>query len=203
MDKSDWHNSDPPNAVDPADSANSSLREKIIEHLFVGELPRTLWQRGARRVELLRAEVDAGGYDLVVECNGIIRHIQLKSSYRGAKTSRVNINVGLQQKARGCVIWIMFDPRTMEIGPFLWLGKNAPTTRGCIAVEATRHNDKPNRTPRQRQISQAPKISTVDTIGARSAPWTRARLATVEDRNHGHGGITYGAHDLKARRDQS
>jgi hypothetical protein len=82
------------------------------------------------------------------------------------------------------------------------LGKNAPTTRGCIAVEATRHNDKPNRTPRQRQISQAPKILTVDTLGARSAPWTRARPATVPDRNHGHGAITYGAHDLKAWRDQ-
>ena len=122
MDMSDWHDSDPPGDIDPAYSAHSSLREKIIEHLFVGELLRTLWRKGARRVELLRAEVDAGGYDLVLECNGIIRHIQLKSSYRGAKTSRVNINVGLQQKARGCVIWIMFDPHAMEIGPFLWLG---------------------------------------------------------------------------------
>jgi hypothetical protein len=93
MDKSDWHNSDPPGNIDPAYFANSSLREKIIEHLFVGELLRTLWQRGARRVELLRAEVDAGGYDLVLECNGIIRHIQLKSSYRGTKSERPNIRV--------------------------------------------------------------------------------------------------------------
>jgi hypothetical protein len=116
MDRADWHSSDPRGAFDSAYSSNSSLREKIIEHLFVGELLRTLWRKGARRVELLRAEVDAGRYDLVLECNGIIRHIQLKSSYRGAKTSRVNINVCLQQKARGCMIWIMFDPHTPSFG---------------------------------------------------------------------------------------
>ncbi len=111
----------------------------MIEHLFVGELLRTLWRRGAPRVELLRAEVDAGGYDLVLECNGIVRHIQLKSSYRGAKTSRVNINVGLQQKARGCVIWIMFDRRTMEIGPFLWLGNPPDQPTPSLGDRVARH----------------------------------------------------------------
>ena len=103
----------------PASSGDSSLREKLLEHLFVGELMRTLWRRGSRRVELLRAEVDAGGYDVVLECNGVLRHVQLKSSYRGAKTNRVNINIGLQQKACGCVVWMMFDPQTMELGPYV------------------------------------------------------------------------------------
>lgn len=101
---------------------NSSLREKILEHQFVGELLRVLWCKGMREVELLKAEVDAGGYDLVLECNGVTRHVQLKSSYRGAKTSRVNIHVGLQRRDSGCVVWIMFDPTSMQIGPFLWLG---------------------------------------------------------------------------------
>jgi len=139
MDMSDWQNSDSPGPSDPAYSANSSLREKIIEHLFVGELLRALWRKGARRVELLRAEVDAGGYDLVLEYNGITRHIQLKSSYRGAKTSRVNINVGLQQKARGCVIWIMFDPRSIEIGPFLWLGNPPGEPTPSFGDRVARH----------------------------------------------------------------
>jgi len=139
MDTSDWRNGGSPGDVDPAFSASSSLREKIIEHLFVGELLRTLWRNGARQVELLRAEVDASGYDLVLECNGITRHIQLKSSYRGAKTSRVNINIGLQQKARGCAIWIMFDPRTMEIGPFLWLGNSPDQPTPSFGDRVARH----------------------------------------------------------------
>jgi hypothetical protein len=108
--------------LDTALFTNSSLREKILEHQFVGELLRVLWCRGMQQVELLKAEVDAGGYDLVLECNGVMRHVQLKSSYRGAKTSRVNINVGLQRRDSGCVIWIMFDPVSLHIGPFLWLG---------------------------------------------------------------------------------
>jgi hypothetical protein len=106
---------------DKALFTNSSLREKILEHQFVGELLRVLWCKGMQQVELLKAEVDAGGYDLVLECNGVTRHVQLKSSYRGAKTSRVNINVGLQRRESGCVIWIMFDPVSMRIGPYLWL----------------------------------------------------------------------------------
>ena len=28
---------------------------------------------------------DRGGYDVVMEANGIIRHVQLKSSFRGSK----------------------------------------------------------------------------------------------------------------------
>lgn len=104
-------------------SRHSSLRESIIDHLFVGELLRCLWRQGARTVELLRAEVDAGGYDLLIECNGIARHIQLKSSYQGAKTDRVNVNMALAGKPGGCVIWIKFDQTTMKLGPYLWLGE--------------------------------------------------------------------------------
>ena len=50
---------------------HSSLREKVLEHLFVGDLLRCLWRLGRRDIELLRAEVDYAGYDLVLECNGL------------------------------------------------------------------------------------------------------------------------------------
>lgn len=105
-----------------AHSTESSLREKLIEHVFVGELLRCLWLRGVRQVEVLRSEVDRGGYDIVLECNGICRHIQLKASHRDAKTSRVDVNLNLASKSSGCVIWIWFDPATLSLGPFLWFG---------------------------------------------------------------------------------
>ena len=54
----------------------SGLREKVLEHLFVGDLLRCLWRKGARDIEVLRAEVDRAGYDLVLECNGVLRHVQ-------------------------------------------------------------------------------------------------------------------------------
>jgi len=50
-----------------------ALGKACMEHLFIGELLRHLWLQGIRDVEVLRAEVDCGGFDLVVECGGILR----------------------------------------------------------------------------------------------------------------------------------
>lgn len=103
-------------------SERSTNREKILEHLFVGDLLRCLWRSGVRDVEVLRAEVDSGGFDLVIECDGILRHIQLKTSHRDAKTAKVEVNIALAKRSSGCVIWLLFDEVTLELGPFLWFG---------------------------------------------------------------------------------
>jgi hypothetical protein len=115
----------------PADAAvqaasmhatDSGRREKIIEHLFVGDLLRCLWRKGIRDVDVLRAEVDRNGYDLVLEANGVVRHIQLKASHRLAKTAKLDIQVNLARKPSACVIWIRFDADTLNLGPYLWFG---------------------------------------------------------------------------------
>jgi len=108
--------------TDTDHSHESTLREKVIEHLFVGDLLRSLWRQGSRDIEVLRAEVDRAGYDIVLESNGVLRHVQFKASYRGAKTARVGIHTDLARKPGGCVIWIWFDPDSMDLGPFLWFG---------------------------------------------------------------------------------
>lgn len=58
----------------------------------------------------------------MLDCNGIVRHVQFKSSHRESKTREVDINVALASKPSGCVIWIMFDQSTMDLGPYLWFG---------------------------------------------------------------------------------
>ena len=108
--------------TDTAHFLESGLREKIIEYLFIGDLLRCLWRQGSRDIEVLRADVDKAGYDIVLNSNGVLRHVQFKSSYQDAKTSRVSININLAQKPSGCVIWIWFNPDTMELGPFRWFG---------------------------------------------------------------------------------
>ena len=90
---------------------HSVAREKVLEHLFVGELLQSLWRNGVYDTEVLRAEVDAGGYDLVLESRGVLRHVQLKSSHRDANRRQVTINSALTRKPSGCVVWIEFDPR--------------------------------------------------------------------------------------------
>jgi hypothetical protein len=101
---------------------NSSYREILIEHLFVGEIMRLLWLRGITQFEVLKPQVDDSGYDLVIEANGVVRHIQLKSSFVSAATGQVKASLKLALKPSACVIWVQFDPETFKLGPFLWFG---------------------------------------------------------------------------------
>lgn len=130
-------------AINDAHTAQSSTREKVIEHVFLSDLLRCLWCQGARDIEVLRAEVDKGGYDVVLEANGFLRHIQLKSSHRLAKTADVGINIALARKPSGCVIWIRFDPETLALGPFLWFGGEPGAPLPLLGNQVGKHT-KPN-----------------------------------------------------------
>jgi hypothetical protein len=136
--------SDVPKApVDPSLYAESSLREKIIEHAFIADLLRVLWVRGRRDIEVLRTEVDRDGYDIVLHCNGIQRHVQLKSSYREATTARVDARTALEGKPSGCILWILFDQRTLELGPYLWFGGKPGERLPALGDKVARHS-RPN-----------------------------------------------------------
>lgn len=125
-------------------SDHSSYREKLLEHLFIGEVLRHLWCQGVTTAEFLRPEVDSGGYDLVIACNRVMRHIQLKSSHRGAKTSRQNVNIRLGEKPSGCVVWVVFDEKSLGLGPFLWFGSRPgdplPDIRSYPVAKHTKGN---------------------------------------------------------------
>ena len=103
-------------------SLNSSFREKLIEHLFVGELLKLSWLNKDYSIEVSKPEVDNSGYDLIIESQGILRHIQLKAAFIGAKTSRQNIHLSLSKKPSGCVIWVYFNQDDLILGPFLFFG---------------------------------------------------------------------------------
>lgn len=100
----------------------SSYREVLLEHLLSGEVMKHLWLRGNIRIETLKPQVDDAGYDLVLEANGIVRHVQLKSSHSGSSTSDVRVSLHLAKKPSGCVVWLWFDPKTLELGPYLFFG---------------------------------------------------------------------------------
>ena len=104
-----------------SDPKFSADRENLIEHLFIGEVLRCLWLEGISTAEALRAEVDSGGYDLVIDCRGVIRHIQLKSSHVSAKTARQSINIRLADKPSGCVVWVIFNDQ-LRLSRFRWYG---------------------------------------------------------------------------------
>jgi hypothetical protein len=109
-------------------SLHSTLRERIVEHVFVGDVLRTLWRRGITDVEVLRPEFDVHGYDVVLSRGPIVRHVQLKAQVNGsvegrkARLREVHAGRALALKPSGCVIKIGIHRDTLELGPFWWFG---------------------------------------------------------------------------------
>ncbi|WP_257540750.1 hypothetical protein [Sphingobium sp. CFD-1] len=122
---------------------HSVLRERIVEHVFVGEVLRRLWQRGITDVEVLRSEFDAGGYDLVMSRGKVTRHIQFKSVMVDGKAARTSVSLKLLQKPSGCVIWIVVTP-ALDMDSFLWFGglpgHPLPDISDFAAVKHTKGN---------------------------------------------------------------
>ena len=116
---------DPAGAESPAPwnlrTDGSGLVEQVLEYGFLAALSAELLRRDLR-FEVLRADIDLYGHDLVVEVDGILRHIQLKGMVRGGASREVNVNTMLAEKPSGCVIWMTYDPATFAIEGWRWLG---------------------------------------------------------------------------------
>jgi len=133
---------------------HSSLREQILEHLFVGKALQTMWQLGYRDMEVLRGEIDSSGFDVVMASGRIIRHIQLKSSHLEGRTIDQKVNLALATKPSGCIVWMRICAQTLEPASYLWFGGNPgeplPDINGFPAARHTKGNaeglkkDRPN-----------------------------------------------------------
>lgn len=99
---------------------HSTLRERIAEHVFVGDALRTLWRLGIHDVEVLRSEFDAHGYDLVMARGHVVRHIQFKTG-TARRPGKVSLARVLAEKPSGCAIWMRLD-QGLNIGPYFWFG---------------------------------------------------------------------------------
>jgi len=125
-------------SFDPWSPHASVLREKVFEHLFLGDLTRALLKVG-RRCEVLRAEYDGAGYDLVLEADGILRHIQLKAVRADGKRAHVDINIELASKPSGCVVWMLIDPATFTTTRYRWFGGSPGGPLPPLGDRAVRH----------------------------------------------------------------
>jgi len=85
----------------------SNFYEQLVEHVFISELLQEAWFRYSKIIEVSRSEVDASGYDLLLECNNVIRHVEMKTSIAGARRNSQKINAALSDKPSGCVVWII------------------------------------------------------------------------------------------------
>jgi len=138
----------------PADKAikhtrYSHLRERIVEHVFVGRILQTLWSRDIFDVEVLRSEFDAHGYDIVLSRGPVVRHIQLKTS-TAKRPPNVSVPLALADKPSGCVVWINV-PESLEAErySYFWFGgkpgKRLPRIQDCDVPRRATHNKKGER----------------------------------------------------------
>jgi hypothetical protein len=125
-------------------SYQSVFREKLLEHLLLGELLKISWKTGKADMEISFPAIDRGGHDVLIEANGVSRHIQLKASALTGKTVVQKVHHGLSQKPSGCVVWVLFDPDTLAIGPFLFFGgtpgSSLPSLDGLRVGKHTKGN---------------------------------------------------------------
>ncbi|WP_256941074.1 MULTISPECIES: hypothetical protein [Burkholderia] len=124
-------------------AAYSVLRERIVEHVFVGEAMRRLWQLGVVNVEILRAEFDASGYDLVMCCDSVMRHVQFKVSLVNGTRTQVAINQQLARAPSGCVVWLGVT-EDLEIREYRWFGAEAGRPLPDITNHATARHTRAN-----------------------------------------------------------
>jgi len=105
--------------------ANSSALEHVLEHIFLSELLQEAWFLRGRVVDVLHTSVDAFGYDVALEMNGIVRHVQLKGRRKTGKTSSYKISQLLGERKSGCVVVMLWErnPETDRIDmAYRWFG---------------------------------------------------------------------------------
>jgi hypothetical protein len=105
------------------DFLQSVYRERLLEHLLIGELLKHSWLHHGAELEVATPSVDRTGHDVVLEANGVVRHVQLKASSLKASTRSQGIHLHLARKPSGCVVWIKFDPTDIRLDHFLFFGE--------------------------------------------------------------------------------
>ncbi len=100
---------------------SSSLVEKVLEYRFLGGVTAELLKRGMS-FDVLRSDVDCHGHDLVIEADGVVRHVQLKGMIAAGRRANVTVKTQLAAKPSGCVVWMLYDPRSYEPVSYRWFG---------------------------------------------------------------------------------
>lgn len=123
--------------------ANSSALEHVLEHIFLSEILQEAWFRRGKVVDVLHTSVDAFGYDVALEMNGIVRHVQLKGRRKAGATSSYKISQLLGERGSGCVVVMLWErnPETDRIDlAYRWFGGPPGTKLPNLGDKIAKHS---------------------------------------------------------------
>jgi len=109
----------------------SPMIEKILEYRFLAELTSELYKHDTP-FDVMRGDVDHHGYDLAIEANGRLRHIQLKGKKAGARARGWHCNDNLWQRGSGCIVLLEHAKFCSEISGIRFFG-GRPGEKLCKA----------------------------------------------------------------------
>lgn len=96
-------------AAQVSNTHNSVAFELMLENLFLSELLQEMWFARGQVVDVLHSPVDAYGYDLVLQCGGVTRHVQLKTKRLTGKTANHKLSTLLYNQPAACVVVLEWD----------------------------------------------------------------------------------------------
>jgi hypothetical protein len=128
-------------------SENSLYFEKLVEHRFISDIMTySLYKKGVT-LEIIHAEIDTNGYDLIISYKNINRYIQLKTSDVSSSTSKQKINLQILEKENPCIIWILrsYDDNKNDYNfKYLFWGSNVRESLPDLSKYKTAKHNKAN-----------------------------------------------------------
>ena len=106
---------------------NSRFFENLQEHRFLCDLATHLVLREPPYLlNILKAEVDMFGFDLVLSVGEQTRHLQMKTRSGIPPSNAYQISETIWTIPGGCVVWMLYSQSTLEPTSYYLLGFPLP-----------------------------------------------------------------------------
>jgi hypothetical protein len=106
---------------------HSTFFENLLEHRFLFDLRRELVLREIPQLlNVLKSDVDAFGFDLVLSVGDRSLHVQMKTRSGSPYAKPYDLSEGLWRLPNSCVIWMLYDAELLEPSSYYLLGFPMP-----------------------------------------------------------------------------
>lgn len=117
---------------------NSRFFENLLEHRFIFDLMRHLvLNPEPQLVNVLKSEVDAFGFDLVLSVAGRSTHVQMKTRSGLPTRNPYEISEALWSLPNACAIWVLYDIATLDPSCYYILGFPMPPMESFLRSNRT------------------------------------------------------------------